>query len=124
MRVFNIFKRESRPVGDAKYADLDKKVRQGSFEDRISAIKALEVDRESVNNTLLSRQAKLAVAISGAVIIDQDKSTITFSVKCDQCGYLSPEQRTSTIGYMSKLVSYFRCPQCSNGQNVVIEGPK
>ena len=65
----------------------------------------------------------MAVAISGAIIIESDKTKVVYSQKCEACGFVLP-QRTTIIGFNRTLNAYFHCPACNNGQPVVIEGPK
>lgn len=83
-----------------------------------------DVQREAVNNMFFSLSSSPAVAISGAEIINTDKSKVTYFEKCDACGYISPKQYTSTIPYKGEMQSFLNCPNCKNRQAVVIKGPK
>ena len=79
---------------------------------------------DAINTMLLSAATIPAVAISGAEIIEADKSRVTYKEKCEACGYVSPNQRTTAVPCRGKMMAYFHCPQCKSGQNIVIEGPK
>jgi hypothetical protein len=64
-----------------------------------------------------------AVALSGAVILKQEGSRLTYKQKCEKCGNLS----SSTIScgapsVGSTLVTSFSCSKCKNSQRVQIKG--
>jgi len=101
-------------IGECKYNNICSK----------DSIEEQNAQFEAKNNMFLSKYTSPATGISGAEIVDAAKSKVTFKEKCEACGYISVEQRTSIIPYKGKLHAYFHCPQCNKGQIVLIEGPK
>ncbi len=61
-----------------------------------------------------------AVALQGAVILEQDGSLLTYKEKCEACGHVNPGQRKASIGGWGTYTSSFRCPRCGNNQKVEI----
>lgn len=65
----------------------------------------------------------MAVAISGAVIIEQKGSQMKYKKKCEKCGWV--DNSTNFGGAPSKnstLTSSFTCPKCRNNQKLAIQG--
>ena len=68
----------------------------------------------------------MAIALSGAVIVDDSGPMIRFEEKCERCGAMQPGVRSTTrhaIGdTASRLRSSFKCVKCGNHQDVEIRG--
>lgn len=65
----------------------------------------------------------MAVAISGAVILEENGGRIRYRQKCEQCGR-SPttEIHIGAPTGANKLTITFKCPKCGNQQRVEIAG--
>jgi hypothetical protein len=62
-----------------------------------------------------------AVALTGAVIINQDGKMMTYMKKCEKCGTMPPERTTSLIP--TGTLSYsFTCLKCRAHQEIKIIG--
>lgn len=64
-----------------------------------------------------------AVALQGAVIIEQQKTSLKYKKKCEKCGWV--ENGTSSMfvpSKGSKTTTQFMCPKCKNSQKVTIQG--
>ena len=65
----------------------------------------------------------MAIALTGCVVVDQNKMTMRYKKKCEMCGYLEPGQTlTALIKPGSKYSSSFLCPKCKKRNNVIIQG--
>jgi hypothetical protein len=64
-----------------------------------------------------------AVALTGAVIIEQKGNTIRWKKKCEKCGWVdSSTTSQSAPSRNATSSSGFSCPKCKNRQNVKIQG--
>ncbi len=66
----------------------------------------------------------MAVALSGAVIIEQKGSQMKYKRKCEKCGWVNTSTVTtgSPMNKTNTTTSYFSCPKCRNNQKIVIKG--
>jgi predicted nucleic-acid-binding Zn-ribbon protein len=66
----------------------------------------------------------MAVALNGAVIVDDSGPIIRFEEKCERCGSVQSRVRSTTSHALgdasSNLRSSFKCIKCGNHQDVVI----
>lgn len=64
-----------------------------------------------------------AVALQGAVIIEQQKTSLKYKRKCEKCGWVENGYVSALIpGRGAKTSSQFYCPKCKNNQKVTIQG--
>ena len=66
----------------------------------------------------------MAIALSGAIIIEEKGSQMKYKRKCEKCGWVD-NSTVSTSAPMSKsntTTSHFFCPKCKNNQNIKIQG--
>lgn len=66
----------------------------------------------------------MAVAIQGAVILEQKGNMMKYCKKCERCGFVESNIKTNTQqpGSHGKLTTSFQCPKCKNNQRVEIQG--
>lgn len=65
----------------------------------------------------------MAVALSGAVIIEQKGSQMKYKRKCEKCGWVdSSTVSTSAPFKNSTTTTHFFCLKCKNKQKIVIQG--
>jgi hypothetical protein len=65
----------------------------------------------------------MAVVLSGAVIIKQEGSQITYKNKCEKCGWVdSSTTTTSAPNKNSTRSTSFTCQKCRNDQRILIQG--
>jgi len=65
----------------------------------------------------------MAVALSGAVIIQQQGSSLKYKKKCEKCGWVDNSTvSTSSPSKNSTSTTYFTCPKCRNNQKIMIQG--
>ncbi len=62
-----------------------------------------------------------ALAVRGAIIVNQDGSTVQFKKKCTQCGHEESSRSTMPIRHGMIRVSFF-CPKCRKARQVEIQG--
>jgi len=64
-----------------------------------------------------------AVALKGAVIIEQQGTRMKYKRKCEKCGWVDNSTiSTSVPSKNSKSTTSFSCPKCRNNQKVEIQG--
>ena len=64
-----------------------------------------------------------AVALTGAVIIEETGNTMRWKKKCEKCGWVDGSTTSqSAPGRSSSTTSSFSCPKCKNHQQVRIQG--
>jgi hypothetical protein len=65
----------------------------------------------------------MTVALSGAVIIEEKGSQITYKNKCEKCGWVSNSTVSGSAPMRnSTTTSYFMCTKCKNNQKVTLQG--
>ena len=57
-----------------------------------------------------------AIALRGAVILNQDGNLVTYKEKCESCGHVSPGERKTSIDGWGTYTSAFRCFKCGTNQ--------
>lgn len=69
------------------------------------------------------QESEMAVALSGAVILDQSGTRLKYKRKCESCGWVDGGSvSTSAPRKGSKVTSGFQCTKCKAKQKIVIQG--
>lgn len=65
----------------------------------------------------------MATAMRGAIILEEDASSITYKEVCNDCGSEQGGSTTrSQLDSSQSVESAFRCFSCGNRQDLVIKG--
>ncbi len=67
------------------------------------------------------KHLRRAVAVSGAIIMGQDGTTVKFRKKCTKCGYEDSARSTLIIG-VGQMRTQFFCRKCRKQREVTLQG--
>jgi len=61
------------------------------------------------------------LTISGGIILKQSGSSVTYKLKCDNCGNAEPSESSVTITKGVTEISTKKCSNCGNNQTIKLK---